>query len=151
MSGGARDEDCYLPFKYVEDMDMPLGTSRCKHTKSQEICAHNSFMCVCGGGALLNLLQYCFYFMFWFFGGKVYGFSSPTRDWIPTPCIGRQVLTIRPPEKSLCLRFLILVCIFHSGKSPVKSKTRLMLLKDSWSHDIYIYIYTHIHTYYMCY
>ena len=41
----------------------------------------------------LNFLQYCFCFMFWFFGHKVYGnLSSPTRNQTHTPRIGRQSL-----------------------------------------------------------
>ena len=37
--------------------------------------------------SLLNLLQYCFCFMFWFFGCEACGiFSYPTRDWTRTPC-----------------------------------------------------------------
>ena len=36
--------------------------------------------------SLLNLLQYCFCFMFWFFGCKAPG------DWTPVPCIGRRSL-----------------------------------------------------------
>ena len=39
--------------------------------------------------SLLNLLQYCFSFMFWFFGRKA---CSLTRDGTCTPCIGRQSL-----------------------------------------------------------
>ena len=43
--------------------------------------------------SLLNLLQYCFCFMLWFFGHwGMWDLSSPTRDWTHTPCIGRQTL-----------------------------------------------------------
>ena len=43
--------------------------------------------------SLLNLLQYCFSFVFWFFGCKSCGiFSSLARDQTPTTCIGRQSL-----------------------------------------------------------
>ena len=43
--------------------------------------------------SLLNLLQYCFCFMFWFFGHKAFGnLSCPTRDRIHTPYIARQSL-----------------------------------------------------------
>ena len=69
------------------------------------------------------------------------GLAPPPGIESPPRALEGKVLTIGPPEKSLCLRFLILVCIFHSGKSPLRSKTSLMLLKDSWSHYIYIYIY----------
>ena len=40
---------------------------------------------------LLNLLQYCFSFMFWFFCSWVmWDLSSQTRGWIFTLCIGRR-------------------------------------------------------------
>ena len=38
----------------------------------------------------MNLLQYCFCFMFWFFGPE--DLSSLTRDQTCTPCIGRESL-----------------------------------------------------------
>ena len=43
--------------------------------------------------SLLNLLQYCFYFMFCFLStGGIWNFSSSTRDRTWHPCIGRQSL-----------------------------------------------------------
>ena len=43
--------------------------------------------------SLLNLLQYCFCSVFWFFGCEACGnLSSPTRDRTHTPCIGRRSL-----------------------------------------------------------
>ena len=44
--------------------------------------------------SLLNLLQYCFHFMFCFFFWPwgVWGFSFLIRDWTHTPCIGRWSL-----------------------------------------------------------
>ena len=40
--------------------------------------------------SFLNLLQYCFCFIFWLFGLEVHGIFSPqTRDWTFLPCIGR--------------------------------------------------------------
>ena len=41
--------------------------------------------------SLLNLLQYCFWSTFWFFGREVCGVLT-TRDWIRTPCIGWRSL-----------------------------------------------------------
>ena len=35
--------------------------------------------------SLLNLLQFCFYFMFWFFGGKVCGILTCWPGIEPTP------------------------------------------------------------------
>ena len=53
--------------------------------------------------SLLNLLQYCFCFMFWCFGHKLCEIllSTLTRDWTPTPCLGRRSLpTTGLPGKS---------------------------------------------------
>ena len=44
---------------------------------------------------LLNLLQYCFCFMFWFFWPRgMWDFSSQTRDWTCIPWIGRRSLNL---------------------------------------------------------
>ena len=52
--------------------------------------------------SLLNLLQYCFSFIFWFFGCKVCGiFSSPAKDQTGTPALEGKVLSTGPPGKSL--------------------------------------------------
>ena len=52
--------------------------------------------------SLLNFLQYCFYFMFWFFWPwGMQDLSSLTRDWTHTPFIEGEVLTNRPLGKSL--------------------------------------------------
>ena len=73
--------------------------------------------------SLLNLLQYCLCFMFWFFGCDwprgVQNLSSPTRDWTHTPCIGRQSLnhwTVR--EIPYSLPFLSRTKIFHVTMKP---------------------------------
>ena len=51
--------------------------------------------------SLLNLLQYCFCFMF---GREAGGdLSSLTRDWTPTPALEGEVLTTGLPGKSLLL------------------------------------------------
>ena len=53
---------------------------------------------------LLNLLQHCFCFMFWFFDCEACGiFSSPTRDWTHTPALKGDALTTGMPGKSLIL------------------------------------------------
>ena len=67
--------------------------------------------------SLLNLLQYCFCFMFWFFdheAGRI--FSSLTRDQTCTPCIGRQTLnhwTTR--EVPIYYIFLVLFLVIDLG------------------------------------
>ena len=53
------------------------------------------FLFLCGPSleSLLNLLQYCFHFMVWFFGCKSLGISVPQPGIEPTPvCVGRQSL-----------------------------------------------------------
>ena len=54
--------------------------------------------------SLSNLLQYCFCFMFWFFGCKECGILAPQPGIEPTPsALESQVLTTGPPGKSLFL------------------------------------------------
>ena len=52
--------------------------------------------------SLLNLLQYCFCFMFWFFGPEAYGILAPQPGIEPAPpALEGEVLTTGPPGKSL--------------------------------------------------
>ena len=44
--------------------------------------------------SLLNLLQYCFCLMFWFFGGILRILRSLTGDWTRIPCIGRLRISL---------------------------------------------------------
>ena len=58
------------------------------------------------------MLQYCFCFMFFvclfvFWPWDMCDFSSLTRDWICTLCVGRQSLTAEPSGKSPRSYFLI--------------------------------------------
>ena len=57
--------------------------------------------------SLLNLLQYCFCFMLWFFGHKACGISAP-RPGIKSapPAMEGEVLTTGLPGKSLSWIFL---------------------------------------------
>ena len=54
--------------------------------------------------SLLNLLQYCFCFLFWFFGRKACGILAPRPGIEPSPPpLEGEVLTAGPPGKSpLC-------------------------------------------------
>ena len=57
--------------------------------------------------SLLHLLQYCFCFMFWFFGHKACGILAPWPGIKPTPpALEGEVLTTGPPGKSLWFWFL---------------------------------------------
>ena len=52
--------------------------------------------------SLLNLLQYCFCFMFWFFGLRACGISVPLPGIEPTPpALEGEVLPTTLPGKSL--------------------------------------------------
>ena len=59
----------------------------------------------CSLKSLLNLLQYCFCFMFWFFGYEAHGILALQPGIEPTPCaLEGTVLTTGPTGKSLrCL------------------------------------------------
>ena len=53
--------------------------------------------------SLLNLLQYCFCFMFWFFGTMACGILVPEPEIQPvSPAMAGGVLTTGLPGKSLC-------------------------------------------------
>ena len=55
---------------------------------------------------LLNLLQYCFCFMFWFFGHKVCGIWAPRPGMEPAPpALEGEALTTGPPGKSHSYNF----------------------------------------------
>ena len=57
--------------------------------------------------SLLNLLQYCFCSMFWFFGHEACGILAPQPGIKPaSPALEGEVLTTGPPGKSLCVLFL---------------------------------------------
>ena len=50
--------------------------------------------------SLLNLLQYCFCFMFWLFGQKACGILGPQPEIKPAPpALEGEVLTTGPPGK----------------------------------------------------
>ena len=50
---------------------------------------------------LLNLLQYCFYIMFWFSGQEAYGILAPCPGIKPIPCtLEEKILATGPPGKS---------------------------------------------------
>ena len=54
--------------------------------------------------SLVNLLQYCFCFMFWFFGPEPCGIFAPQPGIKPKPpTLKGQVLTTGQPGKSQCL------------------------------------------------
>ena len=70
--------------------------------------------------SLLNLLQYCFCFMFWFLGFKAYGILAPWPKIKPsTPELEDEVLTTEQPGKSIKLKFwenifIIIYTVFFS-------------------------------------
>ena len=62
--------------------------------------------------SLLNLLQYCFCFMFWFFGRQACNILTPWPGIKPTPpALEDKVLTTGPPGKSHSYRFLMIFFI----------------------------------------
>ena len=66
--------------------------------------------------SLLNLLQYCFCFMFWFFGCEACGILAPQPGIkLTPPALEGEVLTTGPPGKSL---FLLFKCFLCCGYSP---------------------------------
>ena len=63
--------------------------------------------------SLLNLLQYCFCFMFWcFWPWGMWDLSSPTRDRTRAPCIGRRSFNRLTAKEVLGLSSLWCTCHF---------------------------------------
>ena len=61
----------------------------------------NSAFLILSSYTLLNLLQYCFCFMFWFFGLEACGILVPLPGMEPSrPALEGEVLTTGPPGKS---------------------------------------------------
>ena len=71
--------------------------------------------CCCWGSflkSLLNLLQYCFYFTFWFFGHKPCGILGPQPRIEPVPpALAGEILTTESAEKSLLI--VLAITTFH--------------------------------------
>ena len=63
--------------------------------------------------SLLNLLQYCFCFMFSFWSSGLWDLSFSTRDWTRTPCIGRRQVNHWPSREvpEWCFRKIILATV----------------------------------------
>ena len=73
--------------------------------------------------SLLNLLQYCFSFMLWFFGGwGMWDLGSPTKNWIHTPCTGRWNLNHWTTRE-----FPLVVLIYFSSFLSLSSSLSLFL------------------------
>ena len=73
--------------------------------------------------SLLNLLRYCFCFMFWFFGCEACGILAPWQGIEPAPpALEGEVLTTEPAGKSLARSFrvelwgLFCLCTYRNVK-----------------------------------
>ena len=74
-----------------------------------------SFWCRPFLKSLLNMLQCCFCFMFWFFGHKACGILAPQPGIKPTPpTLEGKVLTTGPPGK-------VFAIVFNVGHIPLNS------------------------------
>ena len=88
----------------------------------------------------LNLLQYCLFYVLFFWPWLMWDLSSPTMDWTGTPCIGRQSLNLWTDREVLALRILKWFYFVWKGiltRLPKKSKDfwflfHMLLL----SHDV---------------
>ena len=108
---------CRIPWTEEPDGLESKGSQGVRHDRSdlavRYVC---SILCVftyLALKSLLNLPQYCFCFMFWFFWPRgLWHLSSLTRDWTHTPCIWRWSLnhwTTREVPSSVLLNFLVLL------------------------------------------
>ena len=92
--------------------------------------------------SLLNVLQYCFCFMFWFFGCEVCGILVAWPGLEPTPpALEGKVLTTGPPGKSLWF----LLCFFLTSLLEYDCFTMVcQFLLYNKVNQLYIYICPHI-------
>ena len=65
--------------------------------------------------SLLNLLQYCFCFMFWFLTLGMWDLSSLTRDQTLTSCFERQSLNLWTPREVLSVEYWIQFSLLYGG------------------------------------
>ena len=65
--------------------------------------------------SLLNVLQYCFGFMFWFFSHEACRILAPCPGIeLPSPALGGEVLTTGPPGKSHKFYLLLIYLSLNS-------------------------------------
>ena len=89
---------------------------------------------------LLNLLQYCFGFMFWFFGCEACGILAPQSDIkLALPALEGKVFTGPPEKKSRksfkkCFHTLVLHCLCRLVRETSAEK-RVESWKKSWEHE----------------
>ena len=81
--------------------------------------------------SLLNLLQYCFCFMFWFFGQEACGILAPRPGIESTlPALEGDVITTGPPRKSQC-HFFWLSFSLENFKKQNHSKKKIKIICNS--------------------
>ena len=81
--------------------------------------------------SLLNLLQYCFCFLFWFFGPKACGILAPWPGIKPVPPeLEGKVLTTGPPGEScdLLLKHVFKVHVIALKFSKIKGRDQVFIL-----------------------
>ena len=93
--------------------------------------------------SLLNLLQYCFCFMFWLVGCKACGILAPRPGIEPSPpALEGEVLTTGPPGKSPASHSYAGQCSISNGKylqlSQRKSTSQGIRVRVSFHLDIFL-------------
>ena len=97
--------------------------------------------------SLLNLLQYCFCFIFWFFGREACGILAPWPGIKPTPCaLEDKVLTTGLPGKAQVFNHFDLIFYvwckirihFHSLHVDIQSSQHHLLKRLSFPHCIFL-------------
>ena len=102
-----------------------------------------NFLCGPFLKSLLNLLQYCFYFMFWLFGHQACGILAPRPGIEPSPpALEGEVLTTGPPGKSPASHSYAGQCSISNGKylqlSQRKSTSQGIRVRVSFHLDIFL-------------
>ena len=91
--------------------------------------------------AFLSFFQYCFCFMFWFFGREARDLSSSARDRTGNPGIRRQNLNHSSTRKSL---FTLFYWCLLASSFFLPSKVAKMLFLSPWPSLQFIYYVSYI-------
>ena len=102
----------HRPAQYIKAIILQLKTNILKY-----FFLYDPFL-----KSLLSLLQYCFCFMFWFFGCKLHGILAPKPRIEPVPTVKGNVLTTGPPGNPRAEYLKVLCSTKQENNSSAESE-----------------------------